>query len=109
MPVYDLCKALHAVYIDREAAMAARAGDWRRLWRRLDGHELTPEERGAIEGQDLVALYRLGAHPLLVFHFASVMGSRESYVREVVPRLRGIPNPFTDYYRLRQDPAGDRS
>lgn len=94
MGAYDLCKALHRVVARREAAMAARAGDFAAL----ADLDLTPEERRAVEHADLVALYRHGAHPLLLFHFATVMGSRERYVREVVPRLRGIPNAFYDYY-----------
>lgn len=94
MAVYDLCKALHRVVADRAAAMAARAGEFTAL----ADLDLTPAERGAVEHAALVELYRQGAHPLLLFHFATVMGSRERYVREVVPRLRGVPNPFYDYY-----------
>jgi hypothetical protein len=104
MSVYALCKALHRIYTDRETTMAARAGEWRAL----DDLELTRDERGAIERRDLVALYGLGAHPLLLFHFAAVMGSREAYVREVVPKLQGVPNPFYDYYFRREPIAGER-
>jgi hypothetical protein len=83
---YDLCKALHRVVADRAAAMAARAGEF-----------------AALADLDL---YRQGAHPLLLFHFATVMGSRERYVREVVPRLRGVPNAFYDYYARDGDGYG---
>ncbi|MGQ0569181.1 MAG: hypothetical protein ACT4P5_06565 [Armatimonadota bacterium] len=95
MSVYGLCKAIHHLYINRETAMAARAADFTIL----DRFDLEPEERQAIERRDLVALYRLGAHPLLLFHFAVVMDARERYVREVVPQLQGLPNPFYDYYQ----------
>lgn len=102
MAAYDLCKALHRVVVDRDAAMAARAGEFAAL----ADLALTPEERQAIERADLVALYRHGAHPLLLFHFATVLGSRERYVREVVPRLRGVPNAFYDYYTRDGDAHG---
>ncbi len=94
MSAYGLCKALHQIYIDREATLAARAGDFRKL----DGLDLTPQERVAIETKDLVALYRLGAHPVLLFHFSAVLNPRETYIREVVPKIQ-LPNPFYDYYR----------
>ncbi|MDR7423309.1 MAG: hypothetical protein QN159_12700 [Armatimonadota bacterium] len=102
MAAYDLCKALHRLVADRDAAMAARAGEFAAL----AGLDLAPEERRAVECADLVELYRQGAHPLLVFHFATVMGSRERYVREVVPRLRAIPNAFYDYYARAGDAHG---
>jgi hypothetical protein len=101
--LYGVCKALHAVYIDREATMAFREGDVSIL----DRFDLTAEERTAIESKDLVALYRLGAHPILVFHFSAVLNPRETYIREVVPNIQGIPNPFYDYYRQRGSRASE--
>ncbi|MDQ7858836.1 MAG: hypothetical protein QN174_02925 [Armatimonadota bacterium] len=101
MGSYDLCKALHRVIASREAGAAVRAGDFGAL----ASLALDPEERRAIEHADFVRLYRLGAHPLLLFHFATVIGSRERYVREVVPRLQGVPNPFYDYYLGARDQA----
>jgi hypothetical protein len=97
MSLYGVCKALHAVYIDREATIAFRAGDVSML----DGFDLTPEERAALVAKDLVTLYRLGAHPILVFHFSAVLNPRETYIREVVPNIQDVPNPFYDYYRQR--------
>jgi hypothetical protein len=96
--LYGVCKALHAVYIDRDATMAFRDGDVSIL----NGFDLTAEERAAIESKDLVALYTLGAHPILVFHFSAVLNPRETYIREVVPNIQGVPNPFYDYYRQRE-------
>jgi hypothetical protein len=92
--VYRLCKAVHHLYIDRAATMAIRAGDFTVL----DRFDLTPEQRHAIEAKDLVALYRLGVHPLLLFHLSSVLNPRETYIREIVPQLKGLSNPFYDYY-----------
>jgi hypothetical protein len=100
---YQLCKALHTIYVERDATMALRAGDFSLL----DRFDLEPEERAAIESKDLVELYRLGAHPVLLFHFSAVLNPRETYVREVVPRLQGVPNPFYDYYRRRQKHADE--
>ncbi len=101
MAVYDLCKALHHIYLHREATMAARAGDFACL----DQFDLTAEERAAVEAKDLVALYRLGAHPVLIFHFSAVLNPRETYIREVVPNIQGVPNPFYDYYARRGQTA----
>ncbi len=101
MALYDLCKALHHVYLHREATVAARAGDFACL----DQFDLAPEERAAVEAKDLVALYRLGAHPVLIFHFSAVLNPRETYIREVVPNIQGLPNPFYDYYAQRNQPV----
>jgi hypothetical protein len=96
--IYDLCKALHAIYIDRERTMAARAGDFSCLVQ----FKLTPAERTAIEQKDLVSLYRLGAHPILLFHFSAVLNSRETYIREVVPHIQGVHNDFYNYSEVRR-------
>jgi hypothetical protein len=101
--LYGVCKALHAIYIDRAATMAFRAGDSSML----DGFDLSPEERTAIESKDLVALYSLGAHPILVFHFSAVLNPRETYIREVVPNIQDVANPFYDYYRQRERRASE--
>ena len=97
MSTYGLCKALHAVYTSRERTYAARAGDFSGLAE----FDLTDDERAAVERKDLVALYRLGAHPVLLFHFSAVLNPREHYIRDVVPNIQGLENAFYDYYRLR--------
>lgn len=99
MSQYQVCKALHHIYIDRESTMAARAGDFSLL----DRYELTSEERTAIERKDLVKLYSLGAHPILLFHFSAVLNPRETYIKEVVPKIQDVANSFYDYYRRRRD------
>lgn len=102
---YELCKAIHTIYISREATERVRAGDFSIL----DQFSLDAEERAAIEAKDLVTLYRLGAHPILVFHLSAVLNSRETYIREVVPNLAGIANPFYDYYEQRAARAANTS
>lgn len=92
--VYRLCKAVHHIYRHRETAMAFRDGDTSLL----DQFNLVPEEREALVNHDFVALYRLGVHPVLVYHLSVVVNPREAYVKEIVPQLQGVPNPFTDYY-----------
>jgi hypothetical protein len=95
MSLYQVCKALHQIYINKEATMAARVGDFSML----DPYDLTSEERAAIEQKDFVTLYRLGAHPILLFHFSAVLNPRETYIREIVPKIQDVPNPFYDYYK----------
>lgn len=94
MSVYALCKAVHHLYIDRDAARAAAAGDFSSI----DGSDLTADERAALLRKDIVALYRLGVHPVLLFHFSAVLHGREHYVKEVVPNIQGVPNPYYDHY-----------
>ncbi len=92
--VYNLCKAVHAIYVQRDKALAYRDGDMRVL----DPFTLTAEQRQALESKDLVTLFRLGVHPVLLYHLSVVLNSREAFVREIAPQLKGIPNPFYDYY-----------
>jgi predicted kinase len=90
-----LCHAVHALYIDRDLATRFRDGDLAVL----DAFELTAEERAALASKDLVRLYGLQVHPILVFHLSAVLNSREWYIREVVPNIQDLPNRFIDYYR----------
>jgi hypothetical protein len=62
---------------------------------------------GMFGGSGLVALYGLGAHPVLLFHYSVVLNPRETYIREVVPRIQGMPNPFYDYYTRRAGGDGE--
>ncbi len=95
MSTYALCKAVHLLYIDKPTATAAAAGDLSAL----DSFDLTADERAALEHKDIVALYRLGVHPILLFHLSAVQNGREHYVREVVPKIQDVPNAFYDHYR----------
>jgi len=56
---YALNKILTAVA--RRHAMKERLTD-----EELAGHDLSPEERAALEAGDIAALYRLGANPYLI-------------------------------------------
>ncbi len=42
-----------------------------------------------------------------MFHFSAVLSPRETYIREVVPNIQGVPNPFYDYYRQREPRASE--
>lgn len=94
MSAYELNKAIHALYIDRDRALAFKAGDTSVL----DGFKLTAAEREAVVAHDFVTLWRLHAHPVLMFHLAAVLYPREWYVNNIAPRLKGIPNVWGEYY-----------
>jgi hypothetical protein len=94
MTAYELNKAVHHLYIDRDSALAFRAGDISVL----DRFNLTAEEREAVLAHDFVALWRMHVHPVLLFHLAAVLYPREWYVKNVAPRLKGIPNVWGEYY-----------
>lgn len=93
---HGLTQALHVMMLDRDRMMAFREGDDSVL---PDG--LGADERQALTGRDMASLYRLGVHPLLVFHLSAVLYPREHYVRTVVPKIQGAANPFYDYYTRR--------
>jgi hypothetical protein len=94
MSSYELNRAIHQVYTDRNNTMAFRAGEYAVL----DRFELTAEERGALTGRNFPLLWALHVHPVLLFHLSVVLNPREWYMREVVPKIRGVPNRWYDYY-----------
>jgi hypothetical protein len=94
MSSYELNRAIHRVYTNRDNTMAFRAGDYKVL----DGFELTAQERDALTGRDFPQLWALHVHPVLLFHLSVVLKPREWYMREVVPKIRGVPNRWYDYY-----------
>jgi hypothetical protein len=100
MSSYELNRAIHQVYTNRNNTMAFRAGDYKVL----DGFELTAQERDALTGRDFPGLWALDVHPVLLFHLSVVLNPREWYMREVVPKIRGVPNRWYDYYNA--GPAG---
>ncbi|MFD4423120.1 hypothetical protein ACFWN7_16665 [Agromyces sp. NPDC058484] len=71
--------------------------------RATDDRELTPEERAAFAARDFEALYRLGAHPYLLWHFTEAVYEHEytpaSGWRELVERYRAAvaPQGLVDY------------
>jgi hypothetical protein len=95
-----LTQALHAMLMDRDRMLAFAGGDDSVL---PDG--LGPAEQAALAGRDLAGLYRLGTHPLVVFHFSAILFPRTHYIRNVVPQIQDAANPFYDYYPRR---AGSR-
>lgn len=85
--------ALHALLLDRDRMLAYAGGDDSVL-----PAALGPADRAALEQRDLAGLYRLGAHPLVVFHLSAILFGRSHYIRAVVPQIAGAANPFYDYY-----------
>lgn len=98
MSSYELNKAIHHVYIDRDLTMAFRDGDYSML----DAFDLTDDEREALTGRDFPALWAKDVHPVLLFHLSAVLNPREWYVDEVVPKIQGVPNSWYDYYGPRK-------
>ena len=60
------------------------------------GGRLTPEERAAFEAWDYAALYRMGAHPYLLWH----------WVRAIFVPGRSSPEALVAEYRHRVGPLG---
>jgi hypothetical protein len=94
MSDYDLNRAVHHIYINRDLTMAFRAGDYTVL----DSFNLTAEERAALTTQDFPKLWALHVHPVLLFHLSAVLNPREWYLKNVAPKIKGVPNKFYDYY-----------
>ena len=94
MSSYELNRAIHRIYTDRDNTLAFRAGDHGLL----DAFDLTAEERAALESRDFPRLWAMHVHPVLLFHLSVVLKPREWYMQEVVPRIQGVPNRWYDYY-----------
>jgi hypothetical protein len=101
MSPQSLTQALHAMLLDRDRMLAYAGGDHSVL---PDG--LDEAERAALVSHDLADLYRLGAHPLVVFHLSAILYPRSHYIRNVVPKIQTAANPFYDYYADRRDSRG---
>jgi len=94
MSEYELNRAIHHIYTDRELTKAFAAGDTAVL----AGFDLTADERRALAERDFPALWALDAHPVLLFHLSAVLNPREWYLEHVVPKIKGVPNKYYDYY-----------
>lgn len=104
MSVYQLNRAIHHIYIERDRALAFRGGDNAVL----DKFDLSAEERAAMVERDFPRLWALNAHPVLLFHLSVVLFPREWYMQNVVPKIQGVPNAWYDYYDANQPGiAGD--
>jgi hypothetical protein len=97
MSDYELNRAIHHIYTDRELTTAFRKGDYAVL----DGFALTKDERTALEARDFPKLWALHVHPVLLFHLSAVLNPREWYLENVVPKIQNVPNKFYDYYHPR--------
>jgi len=93
--VYELNRAIHAIYIERSHAMAFRDGDNSIL----DGFDLSADERAALSERDFPRLWALHAHPMILFHLSAVMNPREWYMQNVIPKIRDVPNHWYDFYK----------
>jgi hypothetical protein len=93
MSVYELNRAIHHVYIDRDKAIAFRGGDNTVL----EPFDLSDEERDALSNRDFPKLWALHTHPVLLFHLSAVLNPREWYIENVVPKIQGVPNIWYDY------------
>lgn len=52
--------------------------------------DLTDEERTALTGGDLAALYRMGVHPLLLAPYSRAMGIPRPRYQELLDPLQGL-------------------
>jgi hypothetical protein len=94
MAELDLNRAIHHIYTDKARTAAFKGGDCAEL----DAFALTPAERTALETQDFPALWALHVHPVLLFHLSAVLNPREWYLKNVVPKIAGVPNKYYDFY-----------
>ena len=101
MSEYELNRAIHHVYTDRERTQAFRSGDFRAL----APFDLSAAERAALEGRDFPALWALDVHPVMLFHLSAVLNPREWYLANVVPNIAGVPNKYYDFYGRRDAEA----
>jgi hypothetical protein len=58
----------------------------------LDGRDLTDEERAALAGTDMRALFQLGIHPFVLYHFALRLagGFSMPFVQQYLGALEGL-------------------
>jgi hypothetical protein len=99
--VYELNRAVHAIYIDRDRAIAFRDGDNSVL----TDFDLTADERQALAARDFPRLWALHVHPMILFHLSAVMNPREWYMQNVIPHIRDVPNHWYDYYKDQYAPG----
>lgn len=61
---------------------------------RSDDRELTAEERAAFDTRDYAALYALGAHPYLLWHWVEAVYLHEATWPDMVERYRTAVTPI---------------
>ncbi|MGI9823653.1 hypothetical protein [Agromyces sp. Marseille-Q5079] len=104
MRFVELSDALVAEYVADPAASVDRwLGEGGGPEGATDDRVLTEEERAAFAARDFEALYVLGAHPYLLWHFTEAVHAHEftpeSGWRELVERYRAAvaPHGVVDY------------
>jgi hypothetical protein len=105
MSSYELNRAIHHIYTDKELTASFRKADYAML----GDFTLTSDERQALEQRDFPKLWALDVHPVLLFHLSAVLNPREWYLENVVPKIQGVPNKFYDYYHPRGEDAAGRA
>jgi hypothetical protein len=55
----------------------------------LAGFDLAPDERAALRNKDLVTLWRMGVHPLLLVPFSQAVGIPPADYQRTLAPLRG--------------------
>jgi len=82
MSLYYVQKLFYHILVDPRVKQRFRADPDAAL----ADYKLTPEELGAIKSFDLAALYRMGAHPLLLRPFSGLKGmSMPDYLKAIAP------------------------
>jgi hypothetical protein len=87
MSHYGISKVMWEIYKDRD--LAERFGTDPAAV--LDGRDLQDDEREALASQDLRALFELGMHPFVVYHFALRMagGASMEFMQDYLARVKG--------------------
>lgn len=104
MSKYMLGKFMRAVEMSdaRVAEYVADPGAFVERWLSHDGgpdlptddRHLTAEEQEAFAARDFDALYRLGAHPYLLWHFIEAVYTHEIGWRDLVEQYREAVSPY---------------
>ncbi len=82
MSLYYVQKLFYHILVDPRVKQRFQAD----LDQTLADYKLTPEELSAIKSFDLAALYRMGAHPLLLRPFSGLKGmSMPEYLKAIAP------------------------
>ncbi|HEY7065366.1 MAG TPA: hypothetical protein VII06_28065 [Chloroflexota bacterium] len=91
MSRYEIDKVLRAVARDA-SARGAFLGDPGAY---LEGRDLTVEERAALRERDYTTLYRLGAHPFLLWPFTAKLAAEQGRTgREVMREYMAAITPL---------------
>ena len=89
MSHYATSRVMWEITRDRELAERFRADPAAVL----DGRELDDPERKALAAHDLRALFELGVHPFVLYHFALRLAGGWSmpFMQDYLAQLQGLP------------------